>query len=259
MVLHEKILVAILIITFVIGCQHHPKSGWNTLKKIEKVILKEDGQEQFFYWEMDNETRLQEFTLGEVKDLNEYRDSLKLILGSSIYEETIEKKSSQSLSKALLKEEQNGDRINALLVQTDSVGIIRPINFLEAQILNYQLSRFPLLGHPTEFHGFIARNEAENKLRIYFASSDQPWPPKAHIILDELDKEIEKGWRLIAHLHNHYSEAKDNFLGTLAPSLADAHYYKMLKEEFNVEKALITNGFHTVEIKSEEFVKFESH
>jgi len=45
----------------------------------------------------------------------------------------------------------------------------------------------------------------------------------------------------------------------MAPSLADAHYFKMLRENYGVEAALITNGFTTVELKPTEFDRFQSH
>ncbi len=171
--------------------------------------------------------------MGEVKELYTYRDSLKLKLGVENYEATIQKESTQSLSKSLIGAAQNGDRINAMLVHTGSVGEIRKINFLESQILNYQIKRFPLLGHPTKFHAFIALNEGLGQIRIYFASSDTQWPPKPKILIEELQKEIRQGWKLKYNLHNHYELESNNYLGILAPSLADAQYFKMLSERFN--------------------------
>ena len=38
----------------------------------------------------------------------------------------------------------------------------------------------------------------------------------------------------------------------------DAQYFSFLSQDFNLKKALITNGFHTVEIKKEEFEKLKS-
>ena len=116
-----------------------------------------------------------------------------------------------------------------------------------------------MLSHPTEFHGFITKNEKEGKIRVYFGSSDTEWPPKPTVIIEELEKEINKGWELIGHLHNHYCKKDKNYVGILAPSLADAQYYKMLKERFRLAEVLITNGFHTVEIENKDFAKFESH
>ena len=60
-------------------------------------------------------------------------------------------------------------------------------------------------------------------------------------------------------MHNHYEDKETNYIGILAPSLADAQYYKMLSERFNISTALITNGFHTVEIDENQFDQFESH
>ena len=44
-------------------------------------------------------------------------------------------------------------------------------------------------------------------------------------------------------------------MGILAPSMTDAQYYMFLSEEYKLEESLITNGFHTVEIKRNEFHK----
>ena len=40
--------------------------------------------------------------------------------------------------------------------------------------------------------------------------------------------------------------------------MTDAQYYVFLKDEYSLKQSLITNGFHTVEIKKEEFVLFTS-
>ena len=51
----------------------------------------------------------------------------------------------------------------------------------------------PTFSHPTEFHGFIAKNEKEGKVRIYFGSSNTEWPPHPNVIMEELEREIERG------------------------------------------------------------------
>ncbi|NNE15675.1 MAG: hypothetical protein HKN51_11900 [Saprospiraceae bacterium] len=225
----------------------------------KKVILKQDGQDEFVYWEMKDEKKLWGFYLGNIKGLKNYRDSIKLKLGDELFKSSVEKESIQTLDKSLLDNEKNGDRINALLVHTGSIGNIRQINFLESQLLNYQANKVSMFSSPSEFHGFIAKNDTLEKVRVYFCSSGSEWPPKPTIIIRELEKEINNGWKLIGHLHNHYCKEESNFIGILAPSLADAQYFKMLKDKFNVTHALITNGFHTVEIENKYFAKFESH
>ncbi len=253
-----KFLIIILLIGLS-GCQDEISSEPVLLKNVTKEWLKRDGPAEFFYWEIDYKESLWQFDLPDCHDLKAYRDSLKVVLGQETYEAAIKKEASQSLSKENLENEENGDRINAMLVHTGTIGKIRKINSLEAQILNYQISRFPLLSHPTEFHGFMMSHEAQQKMRIYLASSDTPWPPKPNVIIEAIEEDMKAGWKLKYHLHNHYEDPSTNYIGILAPSLADAHYYKMLAERFNVDKALITNGFHTVELDKSEFERFESH
>ncbi|MGB5497545.1 MAG: hypothetical protein WBM77_01295 [Maribacter sp.] len=252
-------LIIPFILMLLIGCSSKKFVEQTTFLKLEKIILKEEGFAQFFYWEIDDVKQLWEPELGDVNYLFKYRDSLKQALGTYVLEQAIEKEETQSLEKEIIVVAADGDRKNALLVHSGTLGKIRKINFLEAQILNYQVSRFPLLSHPTEFHGFIANHKEEQKVRIYFCSSDRGWPPKPDILLDQLEKDMQNGWELTYHLHNHYCEREKNYIGILAPSLADAQYFKMLVERFNLRKALITNGFHTVELNQNEVYKFESH
>ncbi len=256
----NKLITTIIILSLILlGCKDAKHHESNSIEKAKKVLLKKDGYEEFFYWELADEKSLWEFELGDVKALNQYQDSLKLELGNKIYESAIKKESIQNLEKSLIEKEENGDRINALLVHTGSIGKIRKINYLESQILNYQIKRFSMFSQPTEFHGFIAKNEEEGIIRVYFGSSNTEWPPKPAVIFEKLEIEISRGWKLKGHLHNHYCKKDKNYVGILAPSLADAQYYKMLKERFNLEEALITNGFNTVAIENKDFTKFESH
>ena len=256
----ENIMLLIgLICIILFGCNKKQTMEQTSFLKMEKVMLKEEKSAQFFYWEIDQSKQLWEFELGEVNYLDKYKDSLKMELGDSELEQAIRNEETQNLEAELVQTAENRDRTNALLVHTGILGKIRKINFLEAEILNYQIQRFPLFSHPTEFHGFIATHEKDQRLRVYFASSDTEWPPKPEVIINQLEEDIKNGWKLKYHLHNHYCKKDKNYIGILAPSLADAQYFKMLSERFNLSKALITNGFHTVEIDHSEFVKFESH
>ena len=257
--LMDGLIKTVLILLIMHGCTANQEPIKQSIEGVNKVFLKKEGHEEFFYWEMNDEEYVWGLELGKINALNGYKDSIKLTLGEEKYNTAIRNESKQDLEKSLIEEEENGDRINALLVHTGSVGKIRKINYLESEILNYQIGRFPMFSKPTEFHGFIVRNIKERKIRVYFGSSDTEWPPNPKVIINELEKEMNKGWKLIGHLHNHYCNEDKDYVGILAPSLADAQYYKMLKERFNLDKALITNGIHTVEIDSDDFEKFESH
>lgn len=224
-----------------------------------KVVLERNGAAEFVYWELPDTVQLWGSELGQVTALLQFRDSLRMVLGAERFMDTIEKERRQDLDPALIAKETNGDKVNALLVHTGRVGKVRPMNQLEAQLLNYQITKYPFLSHPTEFHAFMVLSPLEDTIRVYYAASDQPWPPKPKPLIEAIEKDIASGWRLVRHLHDHFEPADRDHLGILAPSLPDAQYYKWLAEDFGLEKACITNGMHTVEIDRSEFDTFESH
>ncbi len=253
-----ELLIAVLLVATT-GCAPTPSPETPLFDADSRIILEQDGPTEFIYWVLPNDERLWGADLGEVPSLMTFRDSLRLVLGEQRFLGTVEKESTQGMDTSIIAMETNGDRINALLVHTGTLGSIRPMHFLEAQLLNYQISKYPFLGHPTEFHAFIVKNPAEDTLKVYFGASDQPWPPKPGPLIKEMEKDLANDWRLIYHMHDHFEGEANNHLGILAPSLADAQYYQWLAEDFGLENALITNGMHTVVIERSEFDTFESH
>jgi hypothetical protein len=228
-----------------------------SLNTLPPFILKESGAEIFQYWEFKNNPLLWDTNFIQLPNLKLYKDSLISLLGNEIFKFHVQKLALQDIFFKSVNT-QNGDSINAQLIHSKILGKIRPINYLEAQLLDYQMNRYPLLSHPTEFHGFILLHDSLNIVRVYFASSDQPWPPKPTIILESLKNDLKMGWTFKYHLHNHYEPKSNNYLGILAPSTSDAQYFSFLSEEYNLKQAIITNGFHTVEVQSEEFQKLKS-
>jgi hypothetical protein len=245
----------ILILVVIVSCDTNQQIV--ALSTINPTVLKENGAELFQYWEFNNSSMLWEDNRIDPINLKSYKDSLNSLLGFDTIHSLIQKIAEQdSLYKSI--KTRNGDSINAQLIHSKVLGKIRPINYLESQLLDYQLNRFPLLSHPTEFHGFILLNDSLNTVRVYFAASDQPWPPKPHVILSAVIKDLKNGWTFKYHLHNHYEPRLNNYLGILAPSITDAQYYSFLSEEYNLENAIITNGFNSVEIQEVEFKKLKT-
>ena len=242
------------VIIFIMSCHNNGKRQHLSLKTLPPLVIGKNGAEIFQYWEFRNDHFLWDTNFVQLPDLKLFKDSLNNILGKDTLKLIVQKLALQDISYKSVKTE-NGDSINTQLVHSKTLGKIRPINFLEAQLLDYQLSRYPLLSHPTEFHGFILLHDSLNLVRVYFAASDQPWPPKPKVILEAVKKDLKQGWTLKYHLHNHYEPKSNYYLGILAPSMTDAQYYLFLSEDYNLDCALITNGFHTVEIQREEFTK----
>lgn len=252
---HRRVMF--ILVCFSIGCQHYKKSQRNSLTSISPTIMKTSGAEIFQYWELKNEAFLWENYNSGLSQLALYKDSLKERLGKELFNQLVQRVSLQDSLFKYIKTS-NGDSINSQLVHAKIAGKIRPLKYLEAQILDYQLGRYPLLSHPTEFHAFIVTNDSTKAIRIYFAASDQPWPPKPIILLDAIKKDLNQNWKLKYHLHNHYEPKVDNYMGILAPSVTDAQYFLFLSEEYGLNSALITNGFHTVEINHHEFPIFKT-
>jgi hypothetical protein len=242
---------------FIISCHGIANAQQFSLKNLPPFVIKKNGTEIFQYWEFRNDLFLWDTNFVQLQALKSYRDSLENVLGKDTFNLTLNSRSFQNNTYQSVNTS-NGDSINTQLIHSKSLGRIRPINFLEAQLLDYQLSRYPLLSHPTEFHGFILFQDSLNLVRTYFAASDQPFPPKPGVILDAIKKDLKQGWTLKFHLHNHYESKSNHYFGILAPSMTDAQYYLFLSEEYDLEQSLITNGFHTVEIKRAEFQKLKS-
>ena len=156
-------------------------------------VIKTNGNELFQYWEVPTHKYLWEYELGEVKALEVYKDSISESISAQVLQNMIREERIQSRSNSNHKDSLN----NYELIHNGYLGKIREINFIEAEILNYQASRFPMFSHPTEFHGFLIANDSLGLIRIYFAAGDQPWPPKATPIISHLENALSDGWYLM--------------------------------------------------------------
>lgn len=224
-------------------------------QSLPPIVLHQEGPEIHQYWEFENNAGLWETDFQIPAAIQSFRDSLMMAIGSDSLEFMLKRERTQRAKGELSLDSLD----NWQIVHQGYAGKIRDINYLEAQILNYQLSRYPLLSHPTEFHGFIVQNSDSNLIRVYISASDTPFPPREHRVKDKVRELVKVGWELRFHLHNHYREPEENYLGAMGPSMADAHYYKNLHKSIGLEKALVTNGYTTCEMKPEELTIFNSH
>lgn len=141
------------------------------------------------------------------------------------------------------------------LVLSGQLGRIRPMNRLEAVLFLVQIHRF---GKPYEgeFCAFVLRKNG--RLRIYgYGTSKQTLQPGK--IQKMLKGDITNKWEYYAMLHNHpfiFSETDPSY-GELIPS-GDATYgdiqcYLADAENFGLQRAWITSGFHSIELMAKEF------
>lgn len=150
-----------------------------------------------------------------------------------------------------------GEAENGRLVLAGAVGTLRPVNCLEALLVDYQAARFAMASHPTEFHAVIMeRGDAGNReVRVWFAASGAPWPPRATLLLERVAADRREGWRAVTHLHNHpfLFDGEGDVAGANAPSLTDVQFWRYLRDELGVERARVTNGFATFEAPASSF------
>lgn len=169
-------------------------------------------------------------------------------------------------------EDDRKQRGNNRLIAEGEVGRLRPINCLEAALVAYQAERVPMIERPTELHGIIVSRTgaAGTRHRVYVAASDELFPPKPEQIVERVDADLAAGWHLAAHLHNHTwhlgeagaasgaAAATGDGVALPAPSTPDVHYYRALRASRGLRRALVTNGFHTVEIDAAELDALEA-
>lgn len=110
--MNNSLLKTILFLLLLQACVDNNVSTQNSIEAFKKVILKTEGQAEFFYWEMEDAAAVWGFELGTITALDEYRDSLKLALGEEKYQMAVEKEAVQNLEKSLIEPEEDGDRIS---------------------------------------------------------------------------------------------------------------------------------------------------
>jgi hypothetical protein len=150
-----------------------------------------------------------------------------------------------------------GEAANGRLVLSGDVGTLRPASCLEALLVEAQAARFPMASHPTEFHAIVMEraDAGTRQVRVYFAGSGAPWPPKINPLLERVAADRNAGWRAVAHLHNHpflFASGGD-IAGANAPSISDVQFWRWLRDDYGLASARVTNGFATFETPAATF------
>ncbi|MEM7372300.1 MAG: hypothetical protein AAF587_27020 [Bacteroidota bacterium] len=247
--MHKHLLFILLLLLISCQSKEQPPSPfpWHS-----PSLLKQEGTVLMQYWEGPDSPSLWTKQVEEFSALQAFRDSLTAAIGLHRLQAIVKRDSMQLTPWP----EEN---FNHEQTHNGRVGKIRDINYLEAQLLNYQLSRYPLFSHPTELSSMVLRHDSLQQLRIYFAASDTPWPPKAPEVMDHMEQALEEGWRLHAHLHNHFEPDSNLYLGIMAPSMSDVQVLRWMRDEYGLQEVWITNGFTTVEIQAPELDQLNSH
>jgi len=202
-------------------------------------IILDKGESILQYWDYETGYFDQRTDFKNLKFLKSYQKKIKSKVND------LDQKALWDRSYDL---EKPGDQQNMRVAKTLHKSI-RPINCLEALLLNLQGSRVDLVSEPTEFLAFVLKKNEQNRL-LYFTSNVNGVRGLG-FLHSKIEVFVKKGWALKQNIHNHILNLNDqNYRGTIGPSVSDAFVYKIELKDFNLAKAVITNGFDSMEVPS---------
>lgn len=210
------------------------------------TIIIDNGDKLAQYWEVEDTPDLWDGQPSNVPELINFRKQVAKLV--DVDQTAILTHQMQYVTQGNLK--------NSKLIRDGDVGQIRKINCIESLLFEYQAQRSPMLEKPSEFLAyFLVRDRPQGKnIRILYYTINQPGIGSLSVSHANLRKFVTEGWKVKMSLHNHnFDMTKPNYLGGVAPSSSDVQAYLGEKLEFQLEFALITNGFDTSVIRSSEF------
>lgn len=221
---------------------------------VAPVVLRQAADTVYQSWTYEAGQMPERVTLSSLPGLAAFLDTVRTRVGALDARAILRRQVAYYASRP--DSDSQGEAANGRIVLGGSAGTLRPANCLEALLVEAQAARFPMAGHPTEFHAIVMEREDAGRrwVRVYFAGSGAPWPPKANLLVERVDVDRRDGWRAVAHLHNHpFLFASGDIAGANAPSLTDVQFWRFLRDEHGIESARVTNGFATFEAPAASF------
>jgi hypothetical protein len=212
-------------------------------------VMREQSNILLQYWLVENRPQFYESTLPSSPPLLAFRERINA---------SIDVEPSAVLERQL-PYVSGGDAENVRRVLR-SAGSIRTMNCLEALLLATQAERSTSQGrsmytHPTEFSSYVLRRG--NLLKIWHYTVDQPGIRGLVVLHDPLMADVQQGWVVVTHIHNHnFFPDTERVLGGVAPSATDIQYLRNVRGSLGVTRAVIVNGFHSIDIFAADFDRF---
>lgn len=218
------------------------------------VVLRQAADTVYQSWTYDAGQMPERVTLSRLPAVSALLDTVRMKVGALDARALLQRQMAFYASRP--DSDSQGEAANGRIVLAGTVGTLRPASCLEALLVEAQAARFAMAGHPTEFHAIVMErvDAGRRMVRVYFAGSGAPWPPKANLLLEHVDADRRDGWRAVAHLHNHpFLFANGDIAGANAPSMSDVQFWRFLRDEHGVESARVTNGFTTFQAPAADF------
>jgi hypothetical protein len=233
-----------------------PEAGTGSCRwPVAPVVLRQAADTVEQSWTYEAGQLPERVTLSRLPALSSFLDTVRIRAGTLDARALLERQVAYYAGRP--DSDSQGEAANGRIVLGGSAGRLRPADCLEALLVETQAARFPMASHPTEFHAVVMerRDAGRRWIRVYFAASGAPWPPKAKLLFERAEADRAAGWRAVAHLHNHPFEFSSggDIAGANAPSLTDVQFWRHLRESLGVESARVTNGFATFEAPAAAF------
>lgn len=208
-------------------------------------------------WEFEDSDFLWSNIISRDSAISDYQQAVSEIIHSLDPFAIIEKQTPIFIQDP--RPSMKGEVFNSTLVLQGKAGYVRDISCLESLMVQEQTALFPLATYPHEFLASIFKKVVNGKskvkvvLRLGVTTFQKP-------VESDILNSVSESWIFWGHIHNHPFELAKYpdqiFQGLMAPSLSDVQMYRNWFKEFGLQRALITNGFHTIEISSKEFNQF---
>lgn len=242
-----------------------PEGSANPLLTAEPEVLLREGEIVLLAWKLDDEPSLWQTAPSGLRHLSAWRDAVEEVLGEEIVpgtDATLLIRRNRELYPWLESENRAVRRINRA-VEEGEMGRLRRMNALEAFLLDFHAARYPLFERPSELGALILSRASSDgsRIRVYYLTDGDGLPPKrgSRTVLERARSDVRAGWDLRAFLHNHTFDlaSERGMLAIAAPSESDVHFIRGLAESLELDEAWIVDGFHSIELQTDDLVELE--
>lgn len=253
-------LVGLLILVGCVGWQQRTSSALPCRWPAAPAVLHQAADTVFLSWSYSAGQLPEHASLPDLPGLSSFLDTVRVQTGTLDPHALLQRQIGYYASRS--DSDSQGEAANGQSVLSALVGTLRPITCVEALLVEFQAQRSPMASRPTEFQAVIMERTVSgtHQVRVYFAGSNAPWPPKGDLLFDRVVHDRREGWRAVAHLHNHpfLLASGGDIAGANAPSLTDVQFWQHLRDRIGVESARITNGVTTFEAFAPDFDRLQA-
>jgi hypothetical protein len=213
-------------------------------------VVVDEGNVLLQYWLVEDEPWFHDATVPSSIPLREFRGQI-----SARYDT-----SPRALLEGQLPHVTGGDAQNVRLALSGEAGSIRTMSCLEGLLLATQAERSADQGrsmytHPTEFLSYVLQRDGS--MKVWYYTVDQPGVRGLATLHDPILEDLRAGWVVVSNIHNHnFFPDAERVLGGVVPSATDIQAARNMREALGLTRAVITNGFDSIEIAAADFDAF---